>query len=50
MLDKFSDELDSRKLIQLGTLVQLFESPNFVQLRISLMNQTEQNKYLIKTL
>jgi vacuole morphology and inheritance protein 14 len=50
LLNHLSDELDSKKLIQLGTLVQLIESPSFVQLRLQLMKQTEENKYLIKTL
>ena len=37
LINSLTEELDSKKLIQLGTLVQLIESPSFVQLRIQLM-------------
>ena len=37
LINRLTEELDSKKLIQLGTLVQLIESPSFVQLRIQLM-------------
>ena len=38
LIHKFTDELEPRQLIQLGTLIQLIESPHFVKLRIQLMN------------
>ena len=37
LLFKLTDELDSKRLIQIGTLVQLIESPAFVKLRMQLM-------------
>jgi vacuole morphology and inheritance protein 14 len=43
-------ELDSKQLTQLGTVVQLIESPTFVDLRVQLMKETDDSKYLIKTL
>lgn len=50
LLNKFTDELDSKKLIQLGTLVQLIESPTFVNLRLQMMKQSKKSQYLLKTL
>ena len=50
LLNHLTDELDQKKLVQLGTLVQLIESPSFVQLRLALMKQSIETKYLIKTL
>lgn len=43
-------EMDTNKLIALGSLVQLIESPGFVNLRIELTRQDESSKYLLKTL
>jgi len=47
---RLTDELDAKKLIELGTLVQLIESPGFAPLRVQLMKQSEETKYLLKTL
>lgn len=43
-------EMDTTKLIALGSLVQLIESPGFINLRIELTRQDENSKYLLKTL
>ena len=43
-------EMDTPKLIALGSLVQLIESPGFINLRIELTRQDQQTKYLLKTL
>ena len=54
-------EIDTSRLIQLGNLVQMIESPSFtsklikffkryLDLRIELMRQDRQTQYLLKTL
>jgi vacuole morphology and inheritance protein 14 len=43
-------DLDTTRLIQLGNLVQLIESPSFTNLRIELMRQDRQTQFLLKTL
>jgi len=43
-------EMDTNDLIALGSLVQLIESPGFINLRIELTRQDEGSKYLLKTL
>jgi vacuole morphology and inheritance protein 14 len=43
-------EIDIIRLMQLGNLVQLIESPSFTNLRIELMRQDRQTQYLLKTL
>lgn len=43
-------EMDTNKLIALGSLVQLIESPGFINLRIEMTRQDEASKYLLKTL
>jgi len=43
-------DLDLTRLMQLGNLVQLLESPSFTNLRIELMRQDRQTQYLLKTL
>lgn len=43
-------EMDTPKLIALGSLVQLIESPGFIHLRIELTRQDQHTKYLLKTL
>ena len=43
-------EMDTPKLIALGSLVQLIESPGFIHLRIELTRQDTHSKYLMKTL
>lgn len=51
LLPRFSlIEMDTNKLIALGSLVQLIESPGFINLRIELTRQDEASKYLLKTL
>ena len=42
--------MDTPKLIALGSLVQLIESPGFIHLRIELTRQDQHSKYLMKTL
>ena len=46
----FTEEMSSKRYIQLGSLVQLLESPSFTHIRIQMMKQNDQTKYLIKTL
>lgn len=43
-------EMDTNNLIALGSLVQLIESPGFINLRLELTRQDEGSKYLLKTL
>ncbi|CDW85005.1 vac14p [Stylonychia lemnae] len=43
-------QIDKDKLVQFSKLVQLLESPTLAYLRIELMSNTLQQKYLIKTL
>lgn len=50
LISRLTDELDSKKLIQLGTLVQLIESPSFVNIRVQMMKQNTKSKYLLKTM
>jgi vacuole morphology and inheritance protein 14 len=51
LIPRFTEiEMDTPKLIALGSLVQLIESPGFLNLRIELTRQDEQTKYLLKTL
>ena len=43
-------EIDTPKLIALGSLVQLIESPSFLNLRLELTRNDKPSKYLQKTL
>ena len=43
-------EMDTPKLIALGSLVQLIESPGFINLRIELTRENANTRYLLKTL
>jgi len=43
-------DMDTSKLIALGSLVQLIESPVFVNLRLELIKTDKRSQYLQKTL
>ena len=43
-------EMDTPKLIALGSLVQLIESPSFLNLRLEMTRNDKQAQYLRKTM